>query len=187
MALTALETAIFTWADREFKAIAGAAAKTIFASQSAPRPKFPYLSIFAPNPGVRVGGIDEIRANSGDDTFEQHGQRTTTISLNIYGAKANHYMSLLRDTLDWPPVIEEFERAGIAHLGETGPQDLTAFEDTQNVARSQLDLSISYAFLRTPTTESPVHAIESVEVTQEETPNGDEDFTISRPDFDPDP
>jgi hypothetical protein len=161
-------------------------APVIFAHQNKPRPNFPYGTLWVNGAGTRQGAIDEVRYNEDDERFEQHGLRTTTVSLNIYGPNANDYMSRIRDTLDWPGVIEEFASVGVSHQGETGPNDLTAFEDTKSAERSQLDLMISYDILKTPIEENTVHPIEKADITFESAPTNpdheDETFSVETPD-----
>lgn len=174
MDLATLKGTLLTWVRRETRIT------VIFARQDKPRPKFPYATIYAPNPAIRVGAIDEIRPNDDDTGYEQHGLRTTTVSLNIYGDDANDLMSRLRDSLDWPLTQEEFATAGLALVGETGPKDLSAFEDTKHVERSQLDLVFMYGITRSPDEDRDVGQIATVELTREDLPeDGDsETFTV---------
>jgi hypothetical protein len=185
MQLAAFKSAIRTWAIRELTVICGKnmAGFVIDGNQSKPRPKFPYASIQMLAAGVRVGGIDEMRYNEEDEEHEQHGTRTTTVSINVFGANANDILSRLRDSLDWPAVIDEFSVAGISHLGESGPMDMTAFEETKDIERSQLDLMLSYSILRTPSVEAPIHGIEQVDLEYEDAPSlGDIDISVGEAD-----
>lgn len=150
----AIKTAILTWMTRE------TGLTCIYARQAGPRPTPPYGSILITNPAIRIGGQDELRANG--DKFSQTGLRTTILSLNIFGEGANDKMNKLRDSLDRPDVIQEFESAGLAHHGEEGPTDLTELEDTSYLERSQMDLTVSYA--KNYNNLSGVMPIDSVEV-----------------------
>lgn len=148
----AIKTAILTWMARE------TGLTCIYARQGTPRPKLPYGSILVVNAGVRIGGQDELRVQGSN--FSQSGLRRILVSINIFGEDANGKMSTLRDSLDRPDVIEEFERAGLAHHGEVGPNDLTELEDTSYPERSQLDLTLSYAKNYNGISVQPIDAVE---------------------------
>lgn len=152
MTLDNAKQALLTWMQRE------TGLKCIYAEQAEHRPQPPYGTVKFVNPSNRVGGIDELRASG--STFKTAGLRTATVSLNIFGEGANDKMSALRDTLDRPDVGDEFLAADFACIGEQGPQDLTAEEDTSYRERSQMDLTIQYAQER----ETAIGPIESVEV-----------------------
>lgn len=153
MNLDTAKAALYTWVKRETDI------EVIFARQGAPRPPLPYATILFVNSATRVGSIDETRISEGD--FKQRAQRTALVSLNIFGAGANDLMSKLRDSLDRADVIEEFAATGLAHIGENGPNDLTALEDTKYIERSQLDLTVLYAVER----DTDTGVIETVEIT----------------------
>lgn len=155
MGLEAVRTALYTWMQRE------TGLTIIFAEQSKQRPQLPYGSIKFVNPAVRVGGRDEIRIQGENSTVV--GQRTTLASLNIFGKNANDVMSKLLTSLDRPDVIDLFSEAGMSHVGETGPNDLTELMETQYQERSQMDLSLMY----TDTQDAKLGFIESVEITNE--------------------
>lgn len=176
----AFGTNLRTWIVRELGVIYGAsmANKVIFARQSAPRPKMPYAAIDFIAPGVRVGGIDEVRYDEDQEKFFQAGFRTTTVTIDILGDRANDALSRLLDTLDFPTVVQEMQGYGIAHIGENGPFDLTEFEDTKDVERAQLNLTFSYSIERYETEAAPIGAIESVEVTLTDSPAGGDDEVI---------
>lgn len=176
MSLDSAQSALYSWMKRE------TGLEIIFPSQGKPRPKPPYGTIMFIGPTQRVGSIDEIRPGPRDetgpsannDTFRQTGLRTAVASLNIFGDGANELMSALRDSLDRPDVVEEFQAAEIAHLDEAGPNDLTALEETLYRERSQMDLTIGMNIdLLTK-----VVPIESVDIEQQDIPGGDKTFTV---------
>lgn len=152
MELDAIKTALYTWVKRETNL-----ANVIYARQGTPRPALPYATILVTNAAQREGAVDETR-QSGQDQF-QAGMRTVLVSLNILGPKANQIMASLRDTLDRSDVIEELSVAGLAHVSENGPNDLTALEETEYTERSQLDLTFRYA-IEKQTTAGPIETVE---------------------------
>lgn len=175
-----LYTFLFAWV-RKVSCITA-----IRANQDAPRPPFPYATIWVPLAGLRIGGVDEIRYNQVAERYEQHAFRAATVSLNIFGTNANSKMSELLDSLDWPSVAEEFSEFGIAVVGEVGPNDLTYFEDTKTVERSQLDLSLNYRQVRVAKEPDEdcgafpdAEPIEEVVITHEDTPTGDVEIIAS--------
>lgn len=125
--------------------------------QGKPRPPLPYVTFRFLNTAIRVGGMDDLRANG--SVFSNHGLRTSTISINIFGTGANDRMSALQNCLDLPEVIEEFSAAGVSHTGEDGPRDLSELMETKYQERSQFDLAIMYGFEITSTT-VPIEAVE---------------------------
>lgn len=152
MNLDSTKNALYTWMKRE------TGWEIIFANQSEQRPKLPSGTINFVNPGIRVGGIDELRMKGRQMSVA--GLRTALCSLNLFGKGANQKMSELLNTLDRPDVIDEFRAAGLAHIGENGPNDLTALMETKYQERSQLDLTLQYAIEN----DANVGTIESVEI-----------------------
>ena len=126
--------------------------------QGAPRPAFPYVSFRFLRPATRVGGIDESTA-----VTDQHGiagERTTTVSVNVYGIEAGQIAEEILNSLDLPENIELFSAAGMAHYGESGANDLSALMETKYEKRIQFDLMLRYAFSK----ESSLSSIESVQL-----------------------
>lgn len=162
MNLDNTQQAIYTWMQRETGLPAD---KVIFAEQSEHRPNLPYATIKFVNPGIRVGSIDELRVEG--ETFTTAGLRTALVSLNIFGKGANDLMSALRDSLDRPDVVDEFEAAEIAHIGENGPNDLTELMETKYQERSQLDLTIQYAQVRATSVVPIEHVVIENEILDE--------------------
>lgn len=157
MSMDSIRSALLTWMTRE------TGLTCIFPKQGEPRPPLPYGTLEFINPSGRYGGIDETRISGSDVTL--HGLRSSNVSLNIFGGDANDRMSKLRDTLDLQRVIDEFNAAGIAHNGETGPNDLSSLMETKYQERSQMDLDISYSI----ELDQGIGIIEEVVITNENT------------------
>lgn len=124
--------------------------------QGKPRPQLPYVAFDISNASTRVGAIDETRASG--ESFSNHGLRTAIVSIDIIGPGALDAMAHLQQCLDLPEAVEEFGIAGVSHIGEDGPNDLSGLMETTYQERSQLDLRIMYGF----EIESTVGPIESV-------------------------
>lgn len=146
-----------TWFKRE------SGLNVIIADQGTPRPARPYASIRFVVAGQRLGNsVDETRIafipavldNPGTPLVNEAraayheatttGMRSATASLNIFGPSAQSLMAKVRDSLDRPDVIEEFDIAEISHIGEGNIQDLTALEETEYLERAQMDLNIGF-------------------------------------------
>lgn len=165
MGLEAVRTTLYTWMQRE------TGITIIFAEQSKQRPELPYGSIKFVNPAQRVGSRDEIVIRG--QTSKVVGQRTALASLNIYGKRANDIMSQLLLSLDRPDVIDMFAEAGMSHIGEEGPRDLTELMETKYQERSQMDLTIGYAEEQ----DAKLGFIEKVEI-ENQVKVGDEDVPL---------
>lgn len=151
--LDTMQAALYTWMKRETKL-----ANVIFPRQGKPRPKPPYGTILVVPATARVGAFDELRAEG--DTFTLVGLRTVLVSINIFGEGANAMMAALRNSLDKPRVIDEFAAAEIAHLDESGPNDLTSLEETIYRERSQMDLTLGLS----EATDAEVTALEDTDI-----------------------
>jgi hypothetical protein len=147
----------------------------IFTRQAAPRPKPPYGTLQFLAPSSREGSIDELRYDEEEDAFFQSGSRIFTATLNCYGEGANQKMANLRDSLDRPDVVEEFGLAGLAHVSEDGPNDLSELEETVYRERSQMDLELRGTLDREA---ENVGAIESAEIVFKDAPGGDQTIVV---------
>lgn len=160
MDIEAVRQALYTWMQRETGLPPD---RVIFPEQAQHRPPLPYGTLKFLNPSQRVGAIDEIRVDG--DEFTTAGLRTATVSINIFGKGANDKMSTLRDSIDRPDVVDEFNEAGLAVIGEEGPTDLTGYMETRYQERSQMDVMIQYAQTRS----TAVFPIEEVVIENEDT------------------
>lgn len=150
---------LFDWLKRE------SGVTVIKANQKGPRPARPYASLNFQVASTRLGNsIDQqssVQNDADDWVVQTSGMRKAVASINIFGENAIATLAAVRDSLDRPDVIEEFQIAEIGHLDEGSIQDLTALQETAYEERGQLDLTISYV----AESEADVGTIEHVEAT----------------------
>ena len=164
MNLDNAQSAIYTWLQRESGLPAD---KVIWAEQSEHRPTLPYASVKFLNTSIRVGSIDHIKSDG--DEFTTQGLRECVLSINIFGLGANDLMAKVRDSLDRPDVMDEFNTVGLSTIGEDGPRDLTELMETKYQERSQMDVSMYYAQERTTSIVPIEEVVFENEILDEET------------------
>lgn len=77
-------------------------------------------------------------------TVATEGMRKAVASINIFGENAIDTLAKLRDSLDRPDVIEDFDVNNLVALDDGQLNDLTALQETEYEERGQLDLTVAF-------------------------------------------
>lgn len=128
--------------------------------QGKPAPALPYVSFRFLVTSARVGAIDELRYDKDNDKWSSNGERSTTVSINVFAKNCGEIMEAIQGSLDLPEVVDHFAAHNMAHYGEQGPVDLSALLETKYERRLQIDLFFRYGFSK----DSNIGPIEQVQI-----------------------
>lgn len=132
MKFAEIQDAIYNW----FTSVTEVNA--IWAEQEGTRPERPYASLKLITGQVKINGVDNMRYVSAGK-FKLVGDRKITCSINVFGAEAHDIITLARDSLDDPSVVDSLFKDGLSIWDEGDPQDLSIKLETHWETRAQMD------------------------------------------------
>lgn len=161
--IQAIKDGVYQWLSSELT-VAAWGGTVIFADQAAPRPAEPYATIRI-NAGVPVGN-DELREvqEVGPDVIGSYrGQRTATVSLNIFGTNAVQLMRTARMSLAKQSVLDTLYNDHDLSVIDAGEiLNMTDLLETRFQKRAQMDVIIGFA----ESIDDNLGAIEKVELNE---------------------
>lgn len=137
MTIDDIKQALYEWATRV------TSGTVIWLYGDGPKPDKPYVTLNLIGP-QKPGFLDDVNGTDTSDlSFVQSGQRTFTVSVNVYSdSDALTWAYQLQASLDNPVEIDIFNKADIG-LGDTGDvNDLSELLETKWERRAQFDFTI---------------------------------------------
>lgn len=122
--------------------------KAIWAFQDGPRPERPYVLLTKLTGQIKQGSVDTI-VHESDDTFEIVGDRRQSIQIDIFGQNALERLTILRDTLEDPNVVDLLFSGGVSIIEEGEPRDLSLLRETHFETRASLEMIVGLRTVRT--------------------------------------
>lgn len=112
----------------------------IFAYENAPRPCKPYITINYISGQLQIGTTDEVIYKNAD-TFRIRGQRQLVYSIMFIGKDSRNRADELLNRLQFPTILEIFQKNGFTYLRDSGVTDVSILTDTEFEERANIDLT----------------------------------------------
>lgn len=146
MTRTAIETAVRAWlvAAGASGGIPDPDSSVIVADADAVRPPLPYLLVRVTAYDIPVHEDEDLTDDADPPTWRARGNRTSTVSVNAYGAGAEAWLERAVLMLRAPSVLAQLGAAGLAVRPEGGLNNLSDLLDSHTEVRFQRDFAVDY-------------------------------------------
>lgn len=124
--------------------IPSAASAVIFADQDAVRPPLPYLVVKVVVYDIPVHEDEDLFDDEDPPRWRGRGNRTSTVSVNAYGAGAEAWLERATLFLRSPATLAQLGAAGLAVRPEGGLNNLSGLLDDSTQVRFQRDFAVDY-------------------------------------------
>ena len=144
------QDAIYSWIKNELIGVIDAGS-IIWRQQSEALPPRPCVTMKITEGPVSTGFGDNVMYRSSDQKFTIGGQRTMSVSIQVFGnTMVSSPMAYqtgidLHASLGKPSVLDVLRFAGISVQHRSGVSNLTALEETEYEERSQFDVVLGVA------------------------------------------
>lgn len=136
----------------------------IWADQNQERPARPYLTMKLIM-GPQRRGNDEQRYGN-DGSINHTGVREFDLSINLYGPKAQEYLSMIQSYLNFESIKSILLEKDLVFVRDSGVRDLSLLLENRTETRAQLDLHFRTS-ANVIESEEEVGSIETVELENE--------------------
>ena len=116
----------------------------VLADKDGPRPPLPYLVVRVVVYDIPVHEDEDLVDDSDPPTWRGRGQRTSTVSINAFGAGADAWLERASLMLRAPSILAQLTAAAIVVRPAGGLNNLSALRDSGTEARFQRDYSVDY-------------------------------------------
>jgi hypothetical protein len=114
-------------------------AQVIWMEQGSPRPKLSYIGLKI-IVGPHTYGDDDMRQSS-PGVYSIEGQRSFTVSVNIFGNNSEEIAALITNAMSKPSALEALAASSIALLNSTDQQNVSVPLETKFENRIQFDIT----------------------------------------------
>ena len=149
MSLDQLKDAIHTWLKKQIGDELSSAKAVIWAEENGPRPKRPYATLKLVTPSQKPAGRDNLRSEvdtHGNTTFVVNGPRRMFVDVNVFGVGAVELLTMARDSLDDPTVVDYFSANGLQVEQEGQVSNETELLESEFQERARMSMIFGYTF-----------------------------------------